>query len=92
MDRSRDEILKDLLANLRKFMVEVNCPLSIQEIESPKISKEEYTAQMDQMADFAFNDYCTLSSTRRISESQYRKIFEIAYENKLEDLMDLYYS
>jgi alcohol dehydrogenase class IV len=91
-NRPREEILKDLLVSLRKFMREVNCPLSIQEIENPKISKEEYLAQMDQMVDFAFNDYCTLSSTRRISQSQYRKILEIGYENELEDLMNLYYS
>ncbi|MHA2281572.1 MAG: iron-containing alcohol dehydrogenase [Promethearchaeota archaeon] len=91
-NRPREEILKELLVSLRKFMREVNCPLSIQEIESPKISKEEYMAQMDQMVDFAFNDYCTLSSTRRISKSQYRKILEIGYETKLEDLMNLYYS
>jgi len=91
-DRPRDEILKELLVGLRTFMSNVNCPLSILEIESPKISKEEYLAQMDQMVDFAFNDYCTLSSTRKISELQYRKILEITYENKLEDLMNLYYS
>jgi alcohol dehydrogenase class IV len=91
-NRPRDEILKDLLVNLRKFMVEVNCPLSIQEIENPKILKEDYIAQMDQMVDFAFNDYCTLSSTRRISESQYRRILEIGYENKLDDLVSLFYT
>ncbi|MHA2038094.1 MAG: iron-containing alcohol dehydrogenase [Promethearchaeota archaeon] len=91
-NRPRDEILKDLLVALRKFMSTINCPLSISEIENPKISKEEYLAQMDQMVDFAFNDYCTLSSTRKISESQYRKILEITYENKLEDLMSLHYS
>ncbi|MHA1932903.1 MAG: iron-containing alcohol dehydrogenase [Promethearchaeota archaeon] len=91
-NRPREEILKELLVSLRDFMRRVNCPLSIQEIETPKISKEEYMAQMDQMVEFAFNDYCTLSSTRKISESQYGKILEIAYENKLEDLMNLYYS
>ena len=91
-NRPREEILRDLLVSLRDFMRKVNCPLSIQEIESPKISKEEYIAQMDQMVEFAFNDYCTLSSTRKISQSQYRKILEIAYENKVEDLMNLYHS
>ena len=91
-DRPRDEILKELLVSLRKFMSSVNCPLSIQEIETPEISKDDYMAQLNQMVEFAFNDYCTLSSTRRISESQYRKILEIAYENKLEDLMNLYHS
>ena len=91
-DRQRDDILKDLLTILRNFMREVNCPLSIQELDKPKISKEEYLAKLDQMVEFAFNDYCTLSSTRRINRPQYRKILEITYENKIEDLMDLYYN
>ena len=90
--RPREEILKELLVNLRKFMRTVNCPLSIQEIKSPKISKDDYMAQLNQMVEFAFNDYCTLSSTRRINQGQYRKILEIGYENKLDDLMDLFYS
>ncbi|MFX1324784.1 MAG: iron-containing alcohol dehydrogenase [Promethearchaeota archaeon] len=90
-DRPRDDILKDLLKGLRNFMREVNCPISISELENPKISKEEYLTQLDQMVEFAFNDYCTLSSTRRINKPQYRKIYEITYENKLEDLMNLFY-
>ena len=90
-DRGRAEILRDLLISLRNFMDEVNCPKSIQELDNPNISREEYIKQIDQMVDFAFNDYCTLSSTRRINPPQYRKILETAYENKLEDLMDLFY-
>lgn len=91
-NRPRDEILRDLLVELRKFMNRINCPLSISDIENPKISKDEYMVQMDQMVEFAFNDYCTLSSTRRINQSQYRKILEITYENKIEDIMNLFYS
>jgi len=90
-DRGRAEILRDLLFSLRKFMNEVNFPLSIQELDNPNISKEDYMKQIDQMVDFAFNDYCTLSSTRRINPQQYRKILETVYENKLEDLMALFY-
>jgi len=90
-DRERDEILKELLVKLRNFMGGINCPLSIQDLEKPKVSRENYMAKMDQMAEFAFNDYCTLASTRSIKRPQYRKILEITYENKLEDIMDLYY-
>jgi alcohol dehydrogenase class IV len=91
-DRGRAEILRDLLVSIKNFMGEVKFPLSIQELDNPSISREEYAKQMDQMVDFAFNDYCTLSSTRRINPPQYRKILEIAFENKLEDLMDLFYT
>ncbi|MFX0028423.1 MAG: iron-containing alcohol dehydrogenase [Candidatus Hermodarchaeota archaeon] len=90
-NRDREGILRDLLINLRDFMRRVNCPLSIKELDNPKISKEEYLANLEQMVDFAFNDYCTLSSTRRINRPQYKKIFEIVYDNKLEDLMNLFY-
>ena len=90
-NQERDEIVRALLVSLRNFMREVNCPLSIQELDNPNISKEEYIKQMDQMVEFAFNDYFTLPSTRRIHRPQYRKILEIAYENKVEDLMDLFY-
>lgn len=89
--RERDEILRDLLISLREFMNSVHCPLSIQELDAPKISKEDYFAKLDQLIEFAFNDYCTLSSTRRINRSQYKKIFEITYENKLKGLMSLFY-
>ncbi|MFX1281289.1 MAG: iron-containing alcohol dehydrogenase [Promethearchaeota archaeon] len=89
--RERDEILRDLLIDLREFMNNVNCPLSIQELDDPKISKADYFDKLEQLIEFAFNDYCTLSSTRRINRLQYKKIFEITYENKLEDLMSLFY-
>ncbi|MFX1377151.1 MAG: iron-containing alcohol dehydrogenase [Promethearchaeota archaeon] len=91
-NRDKNEILRDLLISLRSFMDKVNCPLSIKELDNPKISKDEYTIKLDQMVEFAFNDYCTLSSTRKANRPQYRKIFETVYENKLEDLMDLFYN
>ena len=66
--------------------------MSISELEKPhKISSEEYLAKMDQMVDFAFNDYCTLSSSRKVDPPQYRLLMDTAYENKIDDLMDLYY-
>ena len=90
--KQRDEILRELLIKLQEFMKKVGCPLSISELDKPhKISREDYMAQMDQMVDFAFNDYCTLSSSRKIDPPQYRLLMETAYENKIDDLMDLYY-
>lgn len=89
--KQRDEILRKLLECLREFMRSINCPLSISELEQPKISRDDYMAKIDQLVDFAFNDIDTLFSTRKIDPPQYRKIFLMSYENKIEDLMDLYY-
>ena len=44
----------------------------------------------DILIDYAFNDYTTLSSTRKLDPPQIRKIYDVVYENKIEDLMDLY--
>lgn len=89
--RGNDQILWDVLVKLREFMKRVGCPLSIRELEHPKISKDEYKAKIDQMVDFAYNDYCTLASTRKVDPPQFRKIYEMSYDNSLEDLMELYY-
>jgi hypothetical protein len=87
----KDEILKELLEKLQKFMKKIECPLSIEDLKDPSISYEEYTTKMDYLIEYAFNDYCTLSSTRPLDKKSIKKIFEIAYENKIEDLMELYY-
>jgi len=91
-NREKSEILEELLEKIQDFMRTINCPISIQEIERPnRITREEYLAKMDILVDFAFNDFCTLSSTRKIDPPQYRRIFEIAYENKINNLMELYH-
>ncbi|MFX1392894.1 MAG: iron-containing alcohol dehydrogenase [Promethearchaeota archaeon] len=91
-DKKRDIILKELLEKIQDFMRKIECPLAIQEIKIPKkITHEEYMSQIEQMKDFAYNDYCTLSSTRKLNIPQIERIFEIAYENKIEELMELYY-
>jgi hypothetical protein len=72
-------------------MDSINCPLSIKELKKPEISAEDYKKGIDQMTNYAFNDYVTLSSTRKVDKIQYQRMYEIAYENKIEDIMELYY-
>jgi len=72
-------------------MKEVGCPLSVKELKDPIITHEEYVSKMDQLVLYAENDYTSLSSTRGLHTEAIRKLFEISYENKLEDLMELYY-
>jgi len=89
--KQKDEILRELLEKLQDFMKKIGCPLSIQELKEPPISYEEYTANMEYLIEYAFNDYCTLSSTRPLNKESIKKVFEIAYKNKIEDLMELHY-
>jgi len=90
--KDKDEILRELLEKLQEFMKEIHCPLSIQELKKPDISYEEYTANMEHLINYAFDDYCTLSSTRPLDRKNIKKVFEIAYKNKIDDLMELYYN
>ncbi len=90
-DRKNDDILRDLLIGLQDFQRKVNCPLCVKELEKPKINLEDYIAKIDLMSNYAFNDIDTLFSSRHLSEKEIKQMFEIAYENKIEDLMELYY-
>jgi alcohol dehydrogenase class IV len=89
--KNNDELLRDLLMKIQEFMKMVGCPLGIKELTKPEISKEDYMGKMDLLVDYAFNDYATLSSTRKLNPPEIRKIYEIAYENKIDDLMELFY-
>ncbi|MFX0187609.1 MAG: iron-containing alcohol dehydrogenase [Candidatus Hodarchaeota archaeon] len=91
-NRKKDEILRELFEKLQTFMKKIGAPVSIQEIERPKkISREEYIKKIEKMVDYTYRDIDTLFSTRKLDPPQIRKILEIAYENKIEDLMELYY-
>ncbi|MHA1294463.1 MAG: iron-containing alcohol dehydrogenase, partial [Promethearchaeota archaeon] len=87
----RDKILRNLLEKMVEFMNSVKAPTSIKELERPKVPYEDYTSKMEQMVDYAYNDFPTLSSSRKLDPLQIRKIYEITYENKIDDLMKLYY-
>ncbi|MHA1273990.1 MAG: iron-containing alcohol dehydrogenase [Promethearchaeota archaeon] len=87
----RDEILRKLLEKIQSFQKKVQCPLSIKELEKPKVSLEDLNNNMEQLVNYAYNDICTLTSSRKLDPPQIKKIYEIAFENKIEDLMELYY-
>lgn len=89
--KPKDQILKELLEKMQAFMKSIGAPISVKENERPKISREDYMAQMDQMVDWAFNDVVTLFQSRKLDPIHIRKLYEIAYENKIEDLMELHY-
>jgi len=89
--REDDKILRELLEKLLAFMRSINAPSCIKDLERPKVSWEQMEANMDQLADYAFNDIVTLISSRKLDPPQIKMIYEIAYENKVDDLMKLHY-
>ncbi|MFX0180011.1 MAG: iron-containing alcohol dehydrogenase [Candidatus Hodarchaeota archaeon] len=89
--KTRDQILKELLEALQYFMKKIGAPISIKALEKTQISKDDMKAKKQELINYAFNDTCTLFSTRKLDPPQIWKIFEVAYENKIEDLMELYY-
>mgnify|MGYP006295611233 CR=1 FL=1 len=89
--REDDKILRELLEKLLAFMRSINAPSCIKDLERPEVSWEQMEANMDQLADYAFNDIVTLISSRKLDPPQIKMIYEIAYENKVDDLMKLHY-
>lgn len=90
-EKSKDMVLKELLEKLREFAQSFGFPLSVRELKHPKISYEEYMQEIDQMVNYAYKDVTRLFSARRITTSQVRRLFEVGYENNIEDILDLYY-
>lgn len=87
--KSREQALRELLTRVFAFYDAVGCPRAVKDLARPSVSRAEYESRLDQLEDFAFNDYCTLSSTRAVNARQYRHLFEIAYENDLDALVAL---
>ena len=90
-EKSKDIILKELLERLREFGQSFGFPMSVKELKNPKITFKEYLHEIDQMVNYAYKDVTRLFSTRRLTITQVRRLFEVGYENKIEDLLDLYY-
>ncbi|TFG17400.1 MAG: iron-containing alcohol dehydrogenase [Promethearchaeota archaeon] len=90
-EKNKDVILKELLEKLQIFARSFEFPLCVRELKHPKISYEAYMKEINQMVNYAYKDVTRLFSTRRITVSHVRRLFEVGYENKIEDLLDLYY-
>ncbi|TXT59161.1 MAG: Aldehyde-alcohol dehydrogenase [Promethearchaeota archaeon] len=90
-NKPKDVILREFILDLQKFMDMIGAPTSISELENPKISKSEYEAKFDELTDFAWTDNTTLFSTRPFTKENIRKAYQIAWENNIEDIMNLYY-
>jgi alcohol dehydrogenase class IV len=89
-NKPKEEILKELLMNLKKFSDMVNAPKSISELEMPKIARVDFETNLDLLTELAHTDNTSLYSSRPFTPENVRRVMQIAWENKIEDLMDLY--
>ncbi|NMC07487.1 MAG: iron-containing alcohol dehydrogenase [Candidatus Lokiarchaeota archaeon] len=90
--KTRDGILKELLVALLQFMADTGFPVGINALTKPAISKKEYLEKMDILVELSENDFTTLSAARWVDRNQYRRMALAAYENKIDDLMELYHT
>jgi len=90
-NKPENEILKELLTKYQDFLKSIHFPLSIKEIKDPEIPHDIFMTNLDQLVEYAFKDVTRLFSTRRLNPLQVKRLFETSFENKIEDLMDLYY-
>nr|MDO8110798.1 iron-containing alcohol dehydrogenase [Candidatus Sigynarchaeota archaeon] len=90
--KQRDAILRELLGNLQAFLKNIGFPLGIKDLKVPVITKAEYMEKLDILAEFSANDFTSLSSSRRVTKDPYKRMALIAYENNMEELMDLFYN
>ena len=86
-----ENILQELLIKYQDFLKSVNFPLSIKEMKTPEITHEAFMNNLDQLVEYAYKDVTRIFSTRRLNKTQVRRLYIASYENKIEDLMDLYY-
>jgi alcohol dehydrogenase class IV len=88
--KTRETILRELLVALLQFMEDTGFPVGIRTLTKPIITREEYLAKIETLAELAEGDFTTLSSSRRVDKDQYRRIALAAYDNKVDDLLALY--
>ncbi|MFX0058224.1 MAG: iron-containing alcohol dehydrogenase [Candidatus Hodarchaeota archaeon] len=90
-NKPEEKILRELLIKYQDFLKSINFPISIKEIKTPEIVYEDFMKNLDQLVEYAYKDVTRIFSTRRMTRSQVHRLYITSYENKIEDLMDLYY-
>jgi len=90
-NKADEDILRELLIKYQDFLKSLNFPLSIKQIKVPEITYKAFMRNLDQLVEYAYKDITRIFSTRRLNKSQVNRLYIASYENKIEDLMDLYY-
>lgn len=88
--RARGDVLRDVLDRVLAFMARVDCPVSVSQLKEPAIPERTYMDSMPQLIDYSFNDYTTLSASRKVDPPQLARMFEAAWTNDIDGLMGLF--
>lgn len=78
----RQQAIEALIAEMQKFIREVNGAASVCELKQPVIKKEDYTNAIQLMSEFAVNDIAHLASYRPLKLNNYKQMFEAAWDSK----------
>ncbi|MHA1643078.1 MAG: iron-containing alcohol dehydrogenase [Promethearchaeota archaeon] len=81
-NKSREELLGDLIDSIKNFINSIGGATSIRDIEKPIITEEDFNNKLDILANYAYEDGVTLFSYRPIDEKTYKKIFKKAYNGE----------
>jgi alcohol dehydrogenase class IV len=81
-NKTRDELFNAFISEVKSFITSIDGYITVKDLSSPKISKEEYLEKLDLMAEYANTDAITLTSYRPIDKNLYKKIFEYAWDGK----------
>jgi hypothetical protein len=75
-------LLTELLQAMKDFIHSIGGAVSIKEIKTPTITKEEYIKEMDTLIHYAETDAVDLLAPRYMNKELYRKIYEYAWDGR----------
>lgn len=70
-----------LIRTMKQYMKKLNIPCTIQEAG---VSREEFEAALEEMAEAALADSCTASNPRKCTKEEIMEIFRRAYDGKIQ--------
>lgn len=76
---SNEESATKFIDTFKKFLIKLNMPLSLKEMEIPK---KKYESHFESLINYALNDSGALSNPRTINYNDFVKIFEYIFEGK----------
>ncbi len=87
-NRDRDELLNEFLQAINTFIKSIGGPISVSEIEEPKITESQYREKLDILAEIAYRDAVSLTSYRPVNPASYRVIFDAAWDGSFDKILE----
>lgn len=70
-----------LIRTMKQYMKKLNIPCTIQEAGVPR---EEFEAALEEMAEAALADSCTVTNPRKCTKEEIMDVFRRAYDGKIQ--------